>query len=80
MSVRQNLNGKIKIMKFIKNLFKNYKPLNEKKGISCSCNNGIIDCPGCKGADERERLKYICAGCHGKGEVVCGKCGGKHKI
>lgn len=43
---------------------------------SCSCNNGIIDCPGCKDADERDRLKYICAGCLGKGKVICGKCGG----
>lgn len=45
------------------------------KSESCSCDNGIIVCPGCDG----EQSKYICAGCHGKGKVTCGKCGGKHR-
>ena len=43
---------------------------------SCSCDKGIINCPGCKDADELDKAKYICAGCKGKGIVTCGKCGG----
>jgi hypothetical protein len=41
----------------------------------CPCDDGIIVCPGCNG----EQSKFgICAGCHGEGKVVCGKCGGKN--
>jgi hypothetical protein len=41
---------------------------------SCSCDNGVIDCPGCEG----EKPKFgVCAGCEGAGRVTCGKCGGK---
>ena len=46
------------------------------KSESCSCDNGIIECPGCDG----EQSKFgTCAGCNGKGKVTCGKCGGKNK-
>lgn len=45
---------------------------------ACSCDNGIIDCPGCKDADENNKGKYNCAGCSGSGKVTCGKCGGKN--
>ena len=60
------------------NLIKPQKPkLVISDVISCSCYNGIIVCPGCDG----EQSKFgICAGCHGKSKVVCGKCGGKNKI
>ena len=45
--------------------------------MSCSCDNGIIVCPGCNG----EQSKFgICAGCKGTGIRTCGKCGGKNKI
>ena len=45
--------------------------------ISCSCDNGIIVCPGCNG----EQSKFgICAGCKGTGVRTCGKCGGKNNI
>ncbi len=63
--------------KIIKNLFKRHDQLNISDVISCSCSNGMIDCPGCKDVDDRDKVKYICAGCHGKGKVVCGKCGGE---
>ena len=46
------------------------------KQIPCSCDNGIIDCPGCKGNNEKDRLKNTCAGCLGTTKVICGKCGG----
>jgi len=40
----------------------------------CSCEDGIIVCPGCDG----EESKYgICAGCNGSGVRNCGKCGGE---
>lgn len=45
--------------------------------VSCSCDNGIMVCPGCNG----EQSKFgICAGCKGTGIRTCGKCGGKNKI
>jgi len=47
------------------------------KSESCSCDNGIIVCPGCDGDKQSEF--GICAGCNGKGKVTCGKCGGKTK-
>lgn len=47
------------------------------KSESCSCDNGIIVCPGCDGDKQSEF--GICAGCTGKGKVTCGKCGGKTK-
>jgi len=40
----------------------------------CSCDNGIIICPGCDG--HRESYFGICAGCKGSGIRICGKCGG----
>lgn len=43
-------------------------------GPKCSCDNGIIVCPGCNG--EGSKLG-VCAGCKGEGRVTCGKCGGK---
>jgi len=54
------------------NAFLKYKKEN------CLCDNGIIDCPGCK---DVEIEKYItkCAGCEGSGKRVCGKCGGKYE-
>jgi hypothetical protein len=45
----------------------------------CSCNNGTIDCPGCKGASEQDKIHFVCARCKGIGRVTCGKCGG-HSI
>ena len=70
-------------MKTIKNFetFVNENIKNNKKIIndkSCSCNDGMIDCPACK--DDKDSHKYNCAACHGKGKVVCGKCGGKNKL
>lgn len=48
--------------------------LIESNLTSCSCDGGVMVCPGCNG----EQSKFgVCAGCHGKGEVVCGKCNGK---
>jgi hypothetical protein len=60
------------------NLIKPQKPkLVISDVISCSCNNGVIVCPGCDG----EQSKHgVCAGCKGTGIVTCGKCGGKNKI
>lgn len=43
---------------------------------SCSCNNGIIVCPGCEG--EKKSEFGVCAGCLGKDNVTCGKCGGNN--
>jgi hypothetical protein len=62
----------------MKNLNEPQKPkLVISDVISCSCNNGIIVCPGCGG----EQSKHgVCAGCKGIGIVTCGKCGGKNKI
>jgi hypothetical protein len=59
---------------------KSKKQKNNRKyvgsdAISCSCDNGIITCPGCDG--EKQSQFGVCAGCLGKGKVVCGKCGGK---
>ena len=42
--------------------------------MHCSCDFGIIICPGCNGEKENEYGK--CAGCEGKGIRTCGKCGG----
>jgi hypothetical protein len=50
------------------------KPENQEQ---CSCDNGIIICPGCEG-DKKSEFG-ICAGCIGVGEVVCGKCNGSGK-
>jgi len=48
--------------------------LSYKLDKGCSCDNGIIKCPGCNG----EKSKFgLCAGCKGNGKVTCGKCGGK---
>ena len=41
----------------------------------CSCDNGTIICPGC-GGDTSLKMG-VCAGCHGTGTRICGKCGGK---
>ena len=46
-----------------------------EEGSSCWCDNGIITCPGCNGEQSKGG---VCAGCHGKGKVTCGKCGGNH--
>lgn len=51
--------------------------LNKRNVTSCSCDNGVIVCPGCNG--EQSRFG-ICAGCKGTGIRTCGKCGGKNKI
>jgi len=50
----------------------------EQQEDNCSCDNGIIDCPGCKDAIESylKKHKSNCAGCKGDGKRVCGKCGG----
>lgn len=48
----------------------------KEKESKCSCDNGIIDCPGCKDV-ERLKDKINCSGCKGSGKVTCGKCGGK---
>jgi hypothetical protein len=45
----------------------------------CSCNDGVIDCPGCIDArKENSSDKHFnnCAGCNGSGKVKCGKCNG----
>ena len=42
--------------------------------MHCSCDFGIIVCPGCNG--EKEFLLGKCAGCEGTGIRTCGKCGG----
>lgn len=49
---------------------------NNNKQIPCSCDNGVIDCPGCKGNNENDKSKHACAGCLGTTKVICGKCGG----
>ncbi len=54
-----------------------YRQLSQPAVISCSCDNGIIVCPGCNG---EESQLGICAGCKGSGIRTCGKCGGKNKI
>ena len=51
--------------------------LRQYRVVSCSCNNGIIVCPGCNG--EQSRFG-ICAGCKGIGVRICGKCGGNNNI
>lgn len=57
---------------------KNQKnPKTPEKQEQCSCDNGIIICPGCEG-DKKSEFG-ICAGCIGVGEVVCGKCNGSGK-
>lgn len=48
------------------------------KKKNCLCDNGIIDCPGCKGV-EIEKYRTKCAGCEGSGKRTCGKCGGKYE-
>ena len=40
----------------------------------CSCDYGIIVCPGCNG--EKESELGTCAGCDGSGIRTCGKCEG----
>ena len=60
-----------------KKLLKFLNDTKSEKSKSCSCDGGIIVCPGCNG----EQPNAACAGCHGKGKVVCGKCGGiSHNI
>jgi hypothetical protein len=60
----------------INNAYKRY--LKEvKPQTSCSCDNGLIVCPGCD--DKKESEFGVCAGCKGIGMVTCGKCGGKNK-
>jgi hypothetical protein len=43
--------------------------------MHCSCDYGVIVCPGCDGASTSNK-GYVCAGCKGKGVRTCGKCGG----
>lgn len=50
-------------------------PPKKDDQLSCWCDNGIITCPGCNGEQSKGG---VCAGCHGEGKVVCGKCGGKN--
>ena len=50
----------------------------EHKKENCLCDNGIIDCPGCKGV-EIEKYRTKCEGCEGSGKRTCGKCGGKYE-
>ena len=52
-------------------------PKTPENQEQCSCDNGIIICPGCEG-DKKSEFG-ICAGCIGVGEVVCGKCNGSGK-
>lgn len=71
-----------------RNHVKNFQPMckvcNEIKSDTweeeCSCDNGIIDCPGCKDSGEPylQKSKLNCAGCKGTGKRTCGKCGGKN--
>ena len=56
---------------YLKTLAKN----DDSEALSCSCDNGIITCPGCYGEQEKGG---VCAGCLGKGKVTCGKCGGNN--
>ena len=50
------------------------KNLANIRKIACvNCNDGLIICPGCFGFVNSAN----CAGCKGKGKVVCGKCNGK---
>lgn len=49
------------------------KTIKKNMVISCSCNNGLIICPGCDGVKSKHG---VCAGCGGTGIVICGKCGG----
>jgi hypothetical protein len=63
------------ILKDFDKWFEKVKKNKSEKSKSCSCDGGIIVCPGCNG-DEHSEFG-VCAGCHGKGKVVCGKCGGK---
>lgn len=54
------------------------------KVSKCTCNYGVITCPGCDGAikippkswNRAGRSLIICAGCNGTGVRTCGKCGG----
>ncbi len=46
--------------------------------IYCSCDDGVIICPGCNG--QKESMFGKCAGCIGKGIVMCGKCGRLNEI
>jgi len=46
--------------------------------MRCSCDYGIIVCPGCDG--EKESRLGKCAGCNGSGIRTCGKCGGLEKL
>lgn len=55
--------------------YKKEQDLKSEK-IECDCINGVIECPGCKGALEKDRTK--CAGCNGKKIVTCGVCGGNN--
>jgi hypothetical protein len=58
-----------------KKLLKFLNDTKSEKSKSCSCDGGIIVCPGCNG----EQPNAACAGCHGKGIRTCGKCNGKNK-
>lgn len=78
----QSRNTKLKNM--IKRLLEKLNLIKPQKSklvisdvISCSCDGGIIVCRACNGEISGFGM---CAGCHGKGKVVCGKCGGKNKI
>ena len=64
----------------------NYQPMcmacntikADKWEDGCSCDNGVIVCPGCNGDENIKGLG--CAGCKGKGVRTCGKCGGYNTI
>ncbi len=53
-------------------------PKWKNKTDNCSCDFGVIECPGCSGEKESEFGK--CAGCEGTGIRTCGKCGGLDKL
>ena len=53
---------------------------DDEEGSSCWCDDGMIICPGCDGVSSKFSIPSgVCAGCHGKGKVTCGKCGGNDK-
>jgi hypothetical protein len=77
--LRHLLSERASFKKIVQNLFKiNNNNNNNSHVISktlCTCDDGKIPCPGC--SNDNSNHKCSCAGCHGKGIVTCGKCGGK---
>lgn len=74
-NITKKVNGKQEVDDYMKKTYgDNWWKL---KSESCSCNDGVIVCPGCDG--EKQSEFGVCAGCTGKGKVTCGKCGGKNK-